>query len=103
MAAGVSALRFSAGFLFISTIGFALEVIFTHNGWGRYALVAEIFPIFIFTLGLTLLVVKYFRMGIYAAWFSLGLYMITYSALLVAGFFSKKWLEVSVEGDLVTN
>jgi Na+-driven multidrug efflux pump len=101
--AGVTALRFSAGFLFISTIGFPLEVIFTHNGWGRYALVAELFPILIFTLGLTLLVVKYFHMGIYAAWFSLGLYMITYSALLIGGFFSKKWLYVSVESDLVTD
>jgi Na+-driven multidrug efflux pump len=101
VSAGVKALRFSAGFLFISTIGFPLEVIFTHNGWGRYALVAEIFPIVIFTLGLTLLVVKYYHMEIYAAWFSLGLYMITYSALLIGGFFSKRWLEVSVESDLV--
>jgi putative MATE family efflux protein len=64
VAIGVRALRFAAGFLFISAIGFPLEVIFTHNGWGRYALVAELFPIFIFTLGLTLLVVKYFHMGI---------------------------------------
>jgi putative MATE family efflux protein len=93
VAIGVRALRFAAGFLFISAIGFPLEVIFTHNGWGRYALVAELFPIFIFTLGLTLLVVKYFHMGIYAAWLSLGLYMIAYSALLIGGFFSKKWLD----------
>jgi putative MATE family efflux protein len=101
VAAGVRALRFSAGFLFISTIGFPLEVIFTHNGWGSYAFVAEFFPIVIYTLGLTLLVIKYFHMGIYAAWFSLGLYMISYSALLIGGFFSKRWLEVSVESDLV--
>jgi putative MATE family efflux protein len=97
VAIGVRALRFAAGFLFISAIGFPLEVIFTHNGWGRYALVAELFPIFIFTLGLTLLVVKYFHMGIYAVWLSLGLYMIAYSALLIGGFFSKKWLDASVE------
>lgn len=101
VAVGVRALRFSAGFLFISTIGFPLEVIFTHNGWGRYALVAEFFPIVIFTLGLTLLVIKYFHMGIYAAWLSLGLYMITYTALLIGGFFSKRWLEVSVESDRI--
>jgi len=100
VAIGVNALRLAAGFLFISTIGFPLEVIFTHNGWGRYALVAEFFPIVIFTLGLTLLVVKYFHMGIYAAWLSLGLYMIAYSALLIGGFFSKKWLDVSVESTI---
>jgi Na+-driven multidrug efflux pump len=100
VAIGVNALRLAAGFLFISTIGFPLEVIFTHNGWGRYALIAEFFPIVIFTLGLTLLLVKYFDMGIYAAWLSLGLYMITYSALLIGGFFSKKWLDLSVESTI---
>lgn len=99
VATGVSALRFFAGFLFISTIGFPFEVIFTHNGWGRFALCAEIIPIILFTLGLTLLVTKYFHLGIYAAWLSLGLYMVTYSALLIGGFFSKKWLDVSVESD----
>jgi putative MATE family efflux protein len=97
---GVQALRFAAGFLFISCIGFPLEVIFTHNGWGRFALIAEFFPIIIFTLGLTLIVVNYFNMGIYAAWLSLGLYMISYSALLIGGFFSKKWLDVSVESTI---
>lgn len=96
---GVSALRFFAGFLFISTIGFPFEVIFTHNGWGRFALCAEFIPIIAFTLGLTLLLTKYFHLGIYAAWLSLGLYMVTYSALLIGGFFSKKWLEVSVESN----
>ncbi len=99
VAIGVSALRFFAGFLFISTIGFPFEVIFTHNGWGRFALCAEFIPIILFTLGLTLLLTKYFHLGIYAAWLSLGLYMVTYSALLIGGFFSKKWLEVSVESD----
>jgi Na+-driven multidrug efflux pump len=99
VATGISALRFFAGFLFISTIGFPFEVIFTHNGWGRFALCAEFIPIITFTLGLTLLVTKYFHLGIYAAWLSLGLYMATYSALLIGGFFSKKWLEVSVESD----
>lgn len=97
VATGVQALRFAAGFLFISTIGFPFEVIFTHNGWGRYALIAEFFPIVIFTLGLTVIVIKYFGMGIYAAWLSLGLYMVSYAAMLIGGFFSKKWLEVSVE------
>jgi putative MATE family efflux protein len=98
VAAGVSALRFFAGFLFVAIIGFPFEVIFTHNGWGRYALFAELLPIVTFTLGLTLLVTNYLGMGIYAAWLSLGLYMVIYSALLVGGFFSKKWLDVSVEG-----
>jgi putative MATE family efflux protein len=97
VATGIRALRFAAGFLFVATIGFPLEVIFTHNGWSRYALVAEFFPVVIFTLGLTLLVVKYFHMGVYAAWLSLGLYMTVYSALLIGGFFSKRWLDVHLK------
>ena len=101
VAIGAGALKFFAGFLLVTSIGYPIEIIFTHNGWGRYALLAETIPIFAFALGLTLLLIKYFHMGIYAAWLSFGLYMIAYTALLVIGFFSKKWLEVSVESQVV--
>jgi hypothetical protein len=52
-----------------------------------------------FTLGLTLLLVKGFNMGIYAAWLSCGLYIVFYTTLLVSGFLSKRWLEVEVESE----
>ena len=48
-------------------------------------------------LGLSLLLVRHFEMGIYAAWLSLGLYMAFYSVLLFGGFMSKRWLYVTIE------
>ncbi len=97
IALGVKGLRFFAVFIFINIIGFPFEIIFTHNGWGRYPLVTELISIVVFALGLTLLLTRYFKMGIYAAWLSLGLYMVCYSLLLAAGFWSKRWLRVHVE------
>ena len=100
IALGIKDLRFIAVFFFISTIGFPIEVIFTHNGWGRYALFSEFAPVVMFTLGLTVLLVKYFNMGIYAAWLSCGLYIVFYTILLIFGFLSKRWLEVEVESKM---
>jgi len=97
IALGVKGLRFIAIFFFIGALGFPIEVIFTHNGWGRFALFSEFIPVVTFTLGLTLLLVKYFKMGIYSAWFSCGLYIVFYTILLIGGFLSKRWLEVEVE------
>ena len=78
-------------------IGFPFEIIFTHNGWCKFPMVTELFSIVTFALGLTLLLTRYFNMGIYAAWLSLGLYMVCYSILLFGGFMSKRWLHVTVE------
>jgi len=97
VALGTQALRFFMVFVFINIIAFPFEVIFTHNGWGRYPLVTELFSIVTFALGLTLLLTRYYNMGVYAAWMSLGLYMLCYSILLFGGFISKRWLHVSVE------
>jgi putative MATE family efflux protein len=94
---GAKGLKFFIVFIFINIIGFPLEIIFTHNGWGKFPLVTELFSIVLFALGLTLLLVRYFNMGIYAAWLSLGLYMVCYSILLFGGFMSKRWLHVTVE------
>ena len=99
IALGIKGLRFIAVFFFIGALGFPIEVIFTHNGWGRYALFSEFIPVVTFTLGLTLLLVKYFNMGIYAAWLSCGLYIVFYTILLIAGFLSMRWLEVEVESE----
>ena len=100
IALGTKGLRFIAVFFFIGAFGFPIEVIFTHNGWGRYALFAEFIPVVTFTLGLTLLLVKVLNMGIYAAWLSCGLYIVFYTVLLIGGFLSKRWLEVEVESKM---
>jgi putative MATE family efflux protein len=97
VALGAEGLRFFIVFIFVNIIAFPFEIIFTHNGWGKYPLVTELFSIITFTLGLTLLLTRYFSMGIYAAWLSLGLYMVCYSVLLFGGFMSKRWLYATVE------
>jgi putative MATE family efflux protein len=97
IALGAKGLRFFMVFVFINIIAFPFEIIFTHNGWGKFPLVTELFSIITFALGLTLLLTRYFNMGIYAAWLSLGLYMVCYSILLFGGFMSKRWLHITVE------
>lgn len=94
---GVAGLKFFVAFFFINSLGFPFEVIFTHNGWGKFPLFAECISMGLFTLGLTTVLVKYFHMGIYAAWLALGLYIICYSTMLIGGFLSMKWLEARVE------
>ncbi len=101
VALGAEGLRFFMVFVFINIIGFPLEIIFTHNGWGKFPLVTELISIVTFALGLTLLLTRYFNMGLYAAWLSLGLYMMCYSILLFGGFLSKRWLHVTVEKAVV--
>ena len=101
VALGSEGLRFFIVFVFINIIAFPFEIIFTHNGWGKFPLVTELISIITFALGLTLLLTRYFDMGIYAAWLSLGLYMVCYSMLLLGGFLSKRWLHVTVENPTI--
>jgi putative MATE family efflux protein len=103
VALGAEGLRFFIFFVFVNIIGFPFEIIFTHNGWGKFPLVTELFSIVTFALGLTLLLTRYFNMGIHAAWLSLGLYMVCYSVLLFAGFMSMRWLHVTVESEKAQN
>jgi len=97
VAIGTDGLKFFVVFLFINSLGYPFETIFTHNGWGKFPLIVECISIGLFVLGLTTVLVKYFHMGIYAAWFAFGLYIICYSVMLTGGFLSMKWLETKVE------
>jgi MATE family multidrug resistance protein len=97
VAIGAGALKFFAFFFFVDIMGFPFEIIFTHNGWGGYVLFAESSSNISLILGLTLLLTRVFGMGVYAAWFSLALYMVSYACFLSAGFFSNRWLTTKVE------
>jgi putative MATE family efflux protein len=94
---GADALRFFAVFIFIEAIGFPFEVIFTHNGWGRFVLFTEITTNSVFIVGLTLILTKVFDMGIYGAWSAFATYLVFHSLFMFAGFFSKKWLNTQVD------
>jgi putative MATE family efflux protein len=96
---GSEALRFFAVFIFIEAIGFPFEVLFTHNGWGRFVLLSEIITNSIFVVGLTLLLTRGFGFGIYGAWSAFAVYLVFHSLFMFGGFFSKKWLDTQVDSE----
>ncbi len=96
---GSNALRFFAVFIFIEAIGFPFEVIFTHNGWGRFVLISEIITNSAFVVGLTLILTLGFGFGIYGAWSAFAVYLVFHSLFMFGGFFSKKWLKTEVDSE----
>jgi Na+-driven multidrug efflux pump len=96
IAVGTEALRFFAVFMLIDVIGYPFEVIFTHNGWSRFVFLAGIGTHLVFLLGLSLIFLNVLDLGIYAAWSAFAIQIVVYMAILTAGFFSKKWLDVEV-------
>ncbi len=96
---GSEALRFFAVFIFIEAIGFPFEVLFTHNGWGRFVLISEIITNSIFVVGLTLLLTRGFGFGIYGAWSAFAVYLVFHSLFMFGGFFSRKWLKTEVDSE----
>ncbi len=96
IAVSTDALRFFAIFMLIDVIGYPFEVIFTHNGWGKFVFYAGAGTQLVFHLGLTLILVNVFDMGIYGAWSAFAIQIVLYMVLLTIGFFSKKWLYVEV-------
>ena len=96
IAMGTNGLRFFAIFMLIDVIGYPFEVIFTHNGWGKFVFFAGISTNLVFLLGLSLLLLNFLGMGIYAAWSALAIQIVIYMVILIVGFFSKKWLYVKV-------
>ncbi len=98
---GADALRFFAIFIFIEAIGFPFEVIFTHNGWGRFVLFSELITNSTFVVGLTLILTKGFGLGIYGAWSAFAVYLVFHSLFMFAGFCSNKWLYAQVDSEYV--
>lgn len=96
---GSDALRFFALFILIEAVGFPFEVIFTHNGWGRFVLFSEITTNLTFVVGLTLLMTRVFDKGIYGAWSAFAVYLVFHSLFMFAGFFSKRWLNTQVDSE----
>jgi putative MATE family efflux protein len=93
---GTVALRFFAAFMLIDVIGYPFEIIFTHNGWGKFVFFAGISTNVVFLLVLPLILLNFLGMGIYAAWTAFAIQIVFYTVILIIGFFSKKWLYVEV-------
>ena len=100
---GVKALYFFSLFFLIEVMGYSFEIIFGGNGWGRYVLFSEFTTNMVFIIGLTLVLVFVFDIGIYGAWIGFALYQVFHALILFIGFISKKWLHVEVEKDISNN
>ena len=96
VAVGTEALRFFALFMLIDVIGYPFEVIFSHNGWGKFVFFAGAGTHFVFLFGVSLLLLKFLGLGIYAAWCAMAIQIVFYMIILTMGFLSKRWLYVQV-------
>lgn len=90
-------LLFFTGFYFMEALGYAFEMVFVGNGYGRYVLVSEFSTNVVFILGATLLVRQFFPDQVVLAWLSFGLYQVFHATFMITGFFRGRWLNVEVE------
>jgi multidrug resistance protein, MATE family len=94
---GKTALRFFGIFFFIAFLGHSIEMIFTHNGWSSYVFISDTVTNGIFTLAFPLIVLNVFDGGMRTAWLGYALYIVFFTVLLLAGFFSKRWTRRKVD------
>lgn len=90
-------LLFFTAFYFMEALGYAFEMVFVGNGYGRYVLFSEFSTNVVFILGATLLVRYFFPEHVVFAWLSFGLYQVFHAAFMIAGFIGGRWLNVEVE------
>ncbi|MCA1753790.1 MAG: MATE family efflux transporter [Spirochaeta sp.] len=90
-------LLFFTGFYFMEALGYAFEMVFVSNGYGRYVLFSELSTNVVFILGATLLARYFFPEHVVLAWFSFGLYQVCHAAFMIGGFMRGRWLNVEVE------
>jgi MATE family multidrug resistance protein len=96
-AAIARALVFFMPFYFVEALGYAFEMVFTTNGYGRYVLLSEFTTNVIFILGATLLVRALYPGEILWAWLSFGLYQVSHAGFMIAGYLRRRWLDVEVD------
>ncbi len=90
-------LRFFAPFFLIEVLGYSLEIIFTHNGWGRFVLASEVSTNVLGILLLSSVAVFILGWGYRGAWAGFALYQLTHALMLYGGFRSGRWVNISVE------
>jgi long-chain acyl-CoA synthetase len=93
------ALLFFIPFFFIEALGYAFEMVFISNGYGRWVLFSEFFNNVLFILLATLLVRYLFPETIVYAWLTFGLYQIGHASLMIIGYVRRRWLDVEVDSE----
>lgn len=87
---------FAPAFL-IEILGYSLEIIFTHNGWGRYVLMSEFLTNSVGIAAVPAIAILVLGSGIGGAWVGFALYQVGHAALLFAGYHSDRWVRVEVD------
>ncbi len=95
---GYLGLRFFAPFFFVEVLGYSFEIVFTHNGWGRFVFASEASTNLLFILGLSALLIFGFNLGVIGAWTGFASYQLSHALILWAGFRSGRWLHVQLDG-----
>jgi putative MATE family efflux protein len=90
-------LRFFAPFFLIEVLAYSLEIIFTHNGWGRFVLLSEVSTNVLGILLVSSLSVFVFAWGYRGAWTGFAVYQLAHALVLYGGLRSGRWADVSVE------
>jgi len=93
----VSGLRFFAPFFLIEILAYSLEIIFTHNGWGRFVLASEVITNLTGIVAVSAVSVFVLGWGYRGAWAGFACYQLTHALILYAGLRSRRWLQISVE------
>lgn len=96
----VRAFRFFAPFFLIEIAAYSLEIIFTHNGWGRFVLMSEAITNVIGIIALPAAAIFLFSLGYWGAWAGFVVYQVGHAAILYAGYLSRRWISIDVEGNV---
>lgn len=93
----IEGLRFFAAFFLVEILAYSLEIIFTHNGWGRFVLISEVSTNLVGILAVSALSVFVVGWGYRGAWAGFAVYQMGHALILYGGLRSGRWLRVSVE------
>ena len=93
----VVGLRFFAPFFLVEVLAYSLEIVFTHNGWGRYVLMSEAVTNLGGIVAITALAVFVFSWGHWGAWAGFATYQVGHAVILGYGLRSGRWLHAAVE------
>jgi putative MATE family efflux protein len=94
---GTGALRMNMPFFFVLFMAFTFEVVFSHNGLGRFVFLSEALSSAVFLLGYAVLMVFVFNVGGRAVLLGFGLYLAGHAFVMTLGYRSGKWLETKVD------
>jgi MATE family multidrug resistance protein len=95
----VSGLRFFAFFFLVEVLAYSLEIIFTHNGSGRFVLMSEVSSNLSGIIGVSALAVFVLGWGYRGAWIGFAVYQVVHAGILWGGFRSRRWLTAPVDGE----